>query len=135
MAKNIYEDLKIKDFCCEYALLDEIVEKAYNLRRGHTVDVVAKAELINFLFIELVQSEDFGVAFVEFDNTSLNNDEIYVLTIDDDLNIWIEECVRDGKPVTISSTYLYFYEDDVLQCVIDENIDEAIFPILFGFEQ
>lgn len=130
---NIYEDLNIKDFEDEDELLDEIIEKANSLRQGQTVDLVAKSHLTEFLLVELVKN-DFNIGLINFDAMEYDYYGEYLLTVDSDKNIWICEAYVGDRPLDISSTYLYFYQEDISnQKIIDNNIGDCYSPTLFGF--
>jgi len=86
---NIYENLYIKKFYDEYELLDDIIEKCNNLVNNESIGIISNSELINFLFIELIQA-DFNVGFIEFDNLDTVYYKEHILTIDSDKNIWIK---------------------------------------------
>ena len=133
--ENMYKDLNIEDFHCRECFLGEMIELSERLEEGENIDIIANSSLIEYLFVELVK-EGFKIGMVDFDGLELDYYGEYLLTIDYDNTVWIEPALRDGEPYNYCAKYVYFYEEDVSQLIIDHTLKNknSKFPTLFGFE-
>lgn len=133
---NIYEDLEIKDFADEDDLLDKIVEISDNLEDGQSIAVIAKSDLIEYLLVELVK-EDFGVGIIDFNSFGDDYYNEYILQMYEDKKVSIFPlryiCDDEDRFYDISDTYVFLYEKDIKQDLVNNALNNSDSPTLFGF--
>lgn len=148
MIYNFKDDdcLQIADFCCEDCLVSNILEAVDCARRYETIEVYAKAELIEKIFIELLNPEldyEFKIAVVDFEGKCIDGDydDLYCLSINDLNEIWIEPALRyddntsEYKPFNSEATLAFVYQEDTKQDVLDMLDKNDIPTLLFGFDE
>lgn|GEM_PF-7070203 len=132
LKNKLYCDkLVFTDFYDEIELLEEVLSKAEILKDEHTVDIFAKADLIEFLFIELLNN-DYSMKYIDFNK--IDYISTYHLTILRDRQLYIEQAyTKDGSIYDFDSTYSYLFEDDCDRNIIDKCYNNSTFPTLFNF--
>jgi hypothetical protein len=139
------ELLQITDFCCSDCLSYDITEAITQLRKFESVEVYAKAELIEELigiFHGLViDGNEVKLGMIDFDGEGLDYGDVYCLTIDDIYHLWCEPAFRlndeTGEWETFNSeaTLAYLFDEDFNQEIIEQLEENEVPILLFGFEE
>lgn len=140
------ERLQIADFCCSNSLSYDFLEVIDSLRVYECIEIYAKAELIEDLFMNLINNElgySFGFGVIDFEGSDVGMDYtgVYCMTVNDRNEIWIEPAYRYDKDKAESklfyseATLAYVYQEDCEQDLID-NLENCNVPtLLFGFDE
>lgn len=139
------ELLQIGDFCCEECLSDDIAQTVYNLRKYETVEVYAKAELIEKLISNLhgsfIDDNEITLGMVDFDGKGNDYVGEYCLSLTDDYTLWCEPACRLNEETgeyelfNSDATLAYVYQEDCHQDLIDMLEKNEVPTLLFGFEE
>lgn len=134
--KNMYENLDIVDFKDEDDLLDVIIKKSIQMNKMNisSICILAKEYLIDFLLVELVKNE-FQIDKINFDEIHELKNQLYYLKIDKNSNIRIGSVCNNSKEIkNLQTDFLYLYEDNITQNVIDKYLNDNIKCILFSMD-
>lgn len=139
-----HEGLQIADFHCGDCLALDILLSLEQLRAYESIEIYAKADLIEFLFKDLVASDlDFTFGIIDFEGADICGDYAgeYCMGITSDYEIWIEPAYRhdekDGewKLFYSEAALAYVYQEDCGQDMIDNLLKCDVNTLLFGFEE
>lgn len=133
-----YKD-KIQDtnFCCPDSLVDDIVSSLQYTREYECIDIIAHADVITEVICTLLNTEIDGKPFkfgmVDIDGCGFDYIGEYILSIKDDLTIWVEKVWRDGKLFDTNAYITYLHADCQYQILnkLEENDNNVL---IFDFE-
>ena len=139
------DQLQITDFCCIGCLTEDIIEAFLQLRKYETIEIYAKAELIEEL-IDMLHGlviDDIPIQFgmITFDGECIEYDDLYCLSLNDDYTLWCEPAYKLNK---LTSTYesfnseatlAYIYQEDCKQDLLDKLEENEVHTLLFGFDK
>ena len=131
---------EVKDFCCIHGFTDNVIDDFLDHVNDDTysVDIIANGYLIQDLIRILMSIKtdndefmfDFGM--VNFD--SIEYSEEYVLTINNDFELWCEPAYCDNE---YGTGYIYmdsdktYIQDEVNEDVMDKVESDNV--VIFGF--
>ena len=134
------KDTEVKDFCCIHGFIDKIVDKICNhLNDDHySIDIIANGDLaqdlIRCLMAVQTDSDGFMFDFGMVDFNSIEYGKEYIVTVNNDLELWCEPAYRDNEYgdgyIASDSNLAYMYEDSDYE-VTDKLDSDNI--IIFGF--
>ena len=125
-----------KEICCEDCLAAEMIEALDELDEFGVVSLYAKAEVVAYM-IKHCLALDYDIALLDFDSDGLDYADTYIFTVDNNAKIWVEPAYRDSKPINTESEYVFLYEPDCDEAIIDTFTDSHEpnqIAILFSFE-
>ena len=115
MNNELNEYTQETTFCCEFCLTNAMLDTLStltDLTEYTSVELVAKKDVITEVLRNLLANDDFdfSLGMITFDGTEFEYGKEYVLTINDNCEIWIEPLWRyiDGE------WRLFDLESDVL---------------------
>ena len=132
---------EVKDFCCIHGFIENVVDEICDHVNddGYSIDIVANGELTEDLIRCLlsIETEDDGFMFnmkaVDYDSFEYNGE--YILTINNDFELWCEPAYRDNE---FGEGYIYTESDD---CYVYEDSNREVMDkiesgnvTIFGFE-
>lgn len=136
------EQLQMTEFCCEDCLIEDIIEAFLQSRKYETIEVYAKAdlieELIGMLHGLVIDDNEFKFGMIDFDGKSLDYDDIYCLSISDDYTLWVEPAYRLNeetnryKLFNSEAILAYVYQEDCKQDLFDKLEENEVPTLLFG---
>lgn len=136
--------LQITDFCCSGCLSEDIIDSLIQLRKSESVEIYAKAELIDELIGAfhglVIDDNEIKLAMITFDGEGCDYSGVYCLTIDAQLCLWCEpayrfkEEERKWKTFDSEATIAYVFEEDTKQDLLDSLKKNKVPTLLFGFE-
>jgi len=131
---------EVKDFCCIHGFTDKVLDDFLKHVNDDTysVDIIANGYLIQDLIRLLMSVQTDNNEFM-FDFGMVNFDSIeyigeYVLTINNDFELWCEPAYRDNE---YGTGYIYtgsdktYVQDEVNEDVMDKVETDNV--IIFGF--
>ena len=94
---NKYENMEIKNICCEDCLFEELLEKVEKLSEWENITLFAKSSLTEDIIRRFMSIEEFSFGIVDFDNFDNTNE--YVLSITNEKEIFCEPARKfiDGE--------------------------------------
>jgi hypothetical protein len=135
------KDTEVKDFCCIHGFIDKIVDKICNhLNDDHySIDIIANGDLaqdlIRCLMAVQTDSDGFMFDFGMVDFNSIEYGKEYIVTVNNDLELWCEPAYRDNE---YSTGYIYAESDD---CFVYEDSNREVMDkiesgnvTIFGFK-
>lgn len=138
------ELLQITDFCCEDCLIDDIIQAILHLRKFESVEIYAKANLIEELISRLhglcIDENEITFGVIDFDACEFDYAGEYVLSITDDYTLWCEPAMRlneesgEFEPFNSEATLAYVYQEDCEQELINKLEECEVPTLLFGFD-
>jgi len=139
------ELLQITDFCCEHCLAIDILDTLDKLREFESLEVYAKAELVEELFKILstteINGQEIKLGMINFDGVELDYNDVYCLSLSDNYTLWIEPAYRLNEKTSEVSTFnseatlAYVYQEDCDQDLLDQLEKNKVATLLFGFEE
>ena len=131
---------EVKDYCCIHGFVDTIVDKILDHVNddSYSIDIIANGDLTEDLIrcLMAIETDDDGFMFnmqdVDYNGLEYNGE--YVLTINNDFELWCEPAYRDNEYgegyIASDSNLAYVYEDSDYE-VTDKLDSDNI--IIFGF--
>ena len=131
---NKYENMEIKNICCEDCLFGELLEKVEKLSEWENITLFAKSDLMEYIVSKFIGLSEFSVGIINFD--SCNNEMEYVMTITEEKYVYCEPArvLVNGKPTLCNYDVgvSYVYQEDVKQDIIDGLLNDNCDVVLFG---
>lgn len=131
---------EVKDFCCIHGFTDKVLDNFLDHVNDDTysVDIIANGyliqDLIRILMSIKTDDDEFMFDFGMVDFNSIEYSGEYVLTINNDFELWCEPAYRDNE---YSTGYIYmdsdktYIQDEVNEDVMDKIDSEDV--VIFGF--
>lgn len=137
--------LQITDFCCEGCLTEDIIDSIIQLRKYESIEIYAKAELIEELIGVLhglvIDENEIKFGMITFDGQGDDYCGEYCLSIDDTFRLWCEPAYRldeeTGEYILFDSeaTLAYVFQEDCEQNLIEKLEENDVPTLLFGFDE
>ena len=132
---------EVKDYCCIHGFVDTIVDKILDHVNddSYSIDIIAYGDLTEDLIrcLMAIETDDDGFMFnmqdVDYNGLEYNGE--YVLTINNDFELWCEPAYRDNE---YGEGYIYTESDD---CFVYEDSNREVMDkiesgnvTIFGFK-
>lgn len=135
-------NLIIKDYCCYHEFVDKVMDDFLNHVNNNTysIDIIVDGELTqdlirSFMSIPMeYNSFMFTCGMIDFDSIEYNKE--YILTIDNNFEIWCEPAYHDneyGKGYIHTEADKIYVQDEVNQKIMDTIKSNDI--VIFGFKK
>lgn len=125
------------DICIENMneIVDIIADEANNLDEYGSVSVIAFYEDMAEILKELLAYDEFMVGNIElYDFEFTNYDKEYILTICEDLKIWIQPMFNGERYINYEADKV-FIADDCCSSVVEYNFNRKADTYMFGYEE
>ena len=125
------------DICIEdmNEIVDIIANEAYDLTEYGSVSVIAFYEDMTEILKELLAYEDFMVGNIElYDFEFTNYDKEYIMTMNDDLKIWIQPMFNGERYINYEADKV-FIADDCHSSVLEYNFNRKSDTYCFGYAE
>lgn len=125
------------DICIEdmTEIVDIIASEANNLDEYGSVSVIAFYEDMAEILKELLAYDNFMVGNIELYDFELTNyDKEYILTICEDLKIWIQPMFKGERYINYEADKV-FIADDCHSSVVGYNFNRKSDTYIFGYEE
>ena len=127
-----------KVYCDTCELAYNMYMYSHNPDGNHTI-LIAGYEIVSEMLKDLMQFEDTTAFNILLENPEIDGyEDEYILTLDDEQNIWIEPFkTKDGKYLIFDDEYvtLVFVHNDVNSKAILGIDEKVIQPFEFKWEQ
>ena len=127
-----------KVYCDTCELAYDMYMYSHNPDGDHTI-LIAGYEIVSEMLKDLMQFEDTTAFNILLENPEIDGyEDEYILTLDDEQNIWIEPFkTKDGKYLIFDDEYvtLVFVHNDVNSKAILGIDEKVIQPFEFKWEQ
>ena len=127
-----------KVYCDTCELAYNMYMYSHNPDGNHTI-LIAGYEIVSEMLKDLMQFEDTTAFNILLENPEIDGyEDEYILTLDDEQNIWIEPFkTKDGKYLIFDDEYvtLVFVHNDVNSKAILGIDEKVIQPFEFQWEQ
>ena len=127
-----------KVYCDTCELAYDMYMYSHNPDGNHTI-LIAGYEIVSEMLKDLMQFEDTTAFNILLENPEIDGyEDEYILTLDDEQNIWIEPFkTKDGKYLIFDDEYvtLVFVHNDVNSKAILGIDEKVIQPFEFKWEQ
>lgn len=135
------EAVQEAEFCCGFSLVTDLLETLEHTREYESLELYANADLITeitrILLNTTVNDEPFTFGMFNIDGEGNDYFGEYVLTINDDLQLWCEPAFRDGELFN-SDAFIAFVDGNcnskILQNLNKQKSRVMIFDITSGCE-
>jgi hypothetical protein len=125
------------DICIEdmTEIVDIIANEAYDIEEYGSVSVIAFYEDMAGILKELLAYEDFMVGNIElYDFEMTNYDKEYIMTICEDLKIWIQPMFNGERYINYEAGKV-FIADDCHSSVLEYNFNRKSDTYCFGYAE
>lgn len=131
------EKIQFSEYCCISCLTDDILGAFETVGVSENMTVYAKANVITELIRELLSSqydgENFKLGMITFDGLECDYVGEYVLTISDDLSVWVQRAFYDNGNFAFGGDKFAFVSGDCDSRVIQELEKRKVRTMIFDF--
>lgn len=131
------EQIQFTEFCCPVCLTRDILDTLDIIGQYECIDIYCNSELATELMRNLLSVEyngkQFTLGMIELDGVNIDYDRDYLLSINDDLSIWIEPA-WNGDVLLDADGEFAFVCGDCDAKIIQKLEDSESKVMIFDFE-